>query len=186
MYDFPVEISRKRVKNINLRIAKNGLVKISAPLFCPQFLIERFLHEKSAWVSKHYHRIKSAQELPVAPMNNDESQAVLECGARQEMQRLIPPMIEKWEPLLGVQVQRFSIRSMKSRWGSCHPLKKHICLNLHLMKYRQECMEYVLVHEMVHLLEASHNQRFHALMTQFMPQWKIYKEELKQGPTPQK
>lgn len=174
MYDFPVEISRKRVKHINLRIAKDGVVKISAPFFCPLFVIERFLHEKHAWVNKHYNRIKSAQAVPAAPIDH-----TVEREYRAEMQRLIPPMIEKWEPLLGVQVHRWSIRSMKTRWGSCHPIKKHICLNLHLMKYRRECIEYVLVHEMVHLLEASHNKRFHALMTEFMPQWKIYKDELR-------
>lgn len=97
---------------------------------------------------------------------------------KEQMQLLLPDLIQKWEPIIGVRVQAFSIKSMKTRWGSCNTVTHRISLNVYLIQKPLICLEYVLVHEMVHLLEASHNQRFYALMTQFMPNWKTYKKQL--------
>jgi len=98
---------------------------------------------------------------------------------REQMRLLLPQLIQKWEPIIGVQVHQWTIRAMTTRWGSCNVVLKKICLNLNLIQKPLQCLEYVLVHEMVHLLEASHNKRFYTLMTQFMPEWKVYKEQLK-------
>ena len=97
---------------------------------------------------------------------------------KQHMQLFIPAMIKKWEPVMGVRVHSWGIRSMKSRWGSCHIHTRHISLNLHLIKKPRACLEYVIVHEMVHLLEANHGPRFYALMNRFMPEWKDYQKKL--------
>ena len=97
---------------------------------------------------------------------------------RQQFQALLPPLIKKWETVIPVRVTTFTIRAMKTRWGSCNTRTGRICLNLNLMKQPLSCLEYVLVHEMVHLLEASHNKRFYRLMTEFMPDWHAYHHHL--------
>jgi predicted metal-dependent hydrolase len=108
--------------------------------------------------------------------------AVLEAWYRSELKTAIPPLIAKWELLMGVKVARFFVQRMKTRWGSCNPRQRNIRLNTELARKPQECLEYVVVHEMVHLLEPSHSARFYALMDQFMPQWRAYKAELNRLP----
>lgn len=97
---------------------------------------------------------------------------------RKELRELIPPLIAKWEPILGVRVNEFGIKKMKTRWGSCNPEVKRIWLNLELAKKSPTCIEYVLVHEMAHLLERSHNETFVAYMDKFLPNWRAIKAEL--------
>lgn len=104
--------------------------------------------------------------------------AALEHWYKKEMALLIPTLIEHWEQIIPVKVAQWGIRAMKTRWGSCNTRTHRISLNLSLIKKPLICLEYVLVHELVHLMEASHNRRFYALMTQFMPQWQDYKSIL--------
>ena len=104
--------------------------------------------------------------------------AVLNEWYQGELMRLIPPLINKWENILNVSVTSFHIRSMKTRWGSCTPKTGRVRFNLELAKRSPECLEYIVVHELVHLLEASHNSRFKALMDQFYPDWRLCRKEL--------
>jgi predicted metal-dependent hydrolase len=97
---------------------------------------------------------------------------------KQQMLALLPALIQKWEPIIGVSVLAFGVRPMKTRWGSCNVVAHRIWLNLSLIKMPLECLEYVLVHEMVHLLEANHSPRFYALMSRFMPTWTVHQKQL--------
>lgn len=97
---------------------------------------------------------------------------------RKEMKKTIIPLVEKWEGLMGVKALEWKIRLMKSRWGSCNINEKRILLNLELIKKPLHCLEYVIVHELVHLFERKHNKRFKAYMDKFMPAWRFYKAEL--------
>ena len=108
----------------------------------------------------------------------EKRRSVLNEWYHKQLMELLNPLIKKWELKLGVSVKRFSIRSMKSRWGSCTPKTHGIRFNLELVKKSHECLEYIVVHELVHLLEASHNNRFKALMDQFYPNWKLCRKEL--------
>lgn len=101
---------------------------------------------------------------------------------RDQIEVALPPLIRKWERSMGVQVTSFSVRKMKTKWGSCTPSLQTIRFNLELAKRSPECLEYVVVHELVHLLEPSHNQRFITLMDSFMPKWKLYQSELNRLP----
>jgi predicted metal-dependent hydrolase len=83
---------------------------------------------------------------------------------------------------MGVTVASFAVRKMKTRWGSCSPKSQAICLNLELAKKTIECLEYVIVHELAHLLVPTHDRRFVALLDQFMPKWRSYQAELNQLP----
>jgi len=100
---------------------------------------------------------------------------------RSEIKKIIPGLIKRWEPVIGKKVLEWRIRRMKSRWGSCNIKEKRIWLNLELIKKPPECIEYVLVHEMVHLLERYHNKNFYCYMDQFLPQWKTYRKLLNQN-----
>lgn len=114
--------------------------------------------------------------------SGDRKQLILAEWYREKLKEAIPPLITKWEPLIGVTVERFFVQRMKTKWGSCTPGAKSIRLNSELAKKPPECLEYIVVHEMVHLLEPTHNSRFINLMDQFMPKWHFYKEELNRLP----
>lgn len=94
------------------------------------------------------------------------------------MKQTIPAYIDKWEKLIGVSVNEFRVKCMKTKWGSCNIESKRIWINLELAKKTPRCLEYIIVHEMVHLLERHHNERFHAYMDKFMPNWRSIKAEL--------
>ena len=101
---------------------------------------------------------------------------------REQLKKAVPPLIAKWEPLLDVKVERFFVQRMKTKWGSCNPGAGHIRLNTELAKKPPECLEYIVVHEMTHLLEPTHNARFRALMDRFMPKWQFYLDQLNRLP----
>jgi len=91
-------------------------------------------------------------------------------------------MIEKWEAIIGVRHAHVGIRRMKTKWGSCNTDTRRILINLELAKKPIECLEYIIVHELVHLHERKHNDRFIALMNNFMPDWRERRDELNRLP----
>jgi len=101
---------------------------------------------------------------------------------RVELKKLIPPIIAKWEVVLNVKVDDWQVRYMKTKWGSCNIEKKRIWLNLELAKKPEYCLEYIIVHEMVHLLERHHNDRFLYYMDTHLPNWRQLKNELNKLP----
>jgi predicted metal-dependent hydrolase len=117
--------------------------------------------------------------LSVRPGTSESRrQAVVEEWYRKQLKLAVPPLVAKWEPLLRVTVERFFVQRMKTKWGSCSPGTRSIRLNTDLAKKPRECLEYIIVHEMVHLLEPTHNSRFIGLMDQFMPRWQFYRDLL--------
>jgi hypothetical protein len=122
-------------------------------------------------------------ELRVRPGSCREKRgAALNRWYRERLRGQIPQLIVKWEPELGVKVAEWRIKKMKTRWGTCNIDARRIWLNLELAKKPLSCLEYVLVHEMVHLLERYHNDCFRAYMDQVMPQWRLHRRELKRSP----
>lgn len=109
-------------------------------------------------------------------------EALLAQYYRQVLKQKIPDLLSKWQPKLGVSVKDWGIKRMKTKWGSCNISDKRIWLNLELAKKSPECLEFVVVHELVHLLERHHNQRFYALMNEYLPTWRSAKDELRQAP----
>lgn len=107
-----------------------------------------------------------------------QREALLNKYYRRLLEQELPFYIRKWESIIGVEVNSWNIRNMKTRWGSCHVLKKNICFNLQLAKKPKECLEYVVVHELVHLLEKSHNHIFKSYMDSFLPEWREIKRRL--------
>lgn len=97
---------------------------------------------------------------------------------RAALKQRIPHIISKWEPIVGRQVAEWGVKNMKTRWGSCNINCRRIWLSLALAKKPESCLEYVVVHEMAHLVERYHNQRFHGLMDRFLPHWREVKMTL--------
>lgn len=101
---------------------------------------------------------------------------------REQLKLKIPDLLNKWQSIIGEQVNDWNVKKMKTKWGSCNIKARRIWLNLELAKKPIECLEYVLVHELVHLLERHHNERFQAYMDQYLPQWRQCREILNQEP----
>jgi predicted metal-dependent hydrolase len=112
----------------------------------------------------------------------ETKQTVLDDWYRDQLRQAVTPLIEKWEPLLRVKVKRVFVQRMKTRWGSCNHTARTIRLNAELAKKPRDCLEYIVVHEMVHLLEPTHNARFVALMDKAMPKWEIHRAQLNRLP----
>ena len=125
----------------------------------------------------------STIEMQIRPgTTTDKREAILDEWYRQRLKEIMPPIIHKWGETLNVSVKTFGIKKMKTKWGSCNRNAGRIWLNLELAKKTMPCIEYVGIHEMVHLLERKHGERFTAYLDKFLPMWKSYKEELNRSP----
>jgi len=112
-------------------------------------------------------------------------QAIVEEWYRQQLKQAAPPLIAQWEARLGVKVERIFVQRMKTKWGSCNHRARNIRLNTDLAKKPPQCLEYLIVHELAHLLEPTHNARFIALMHQHMPKWRSHQQTLNRLPVRQ-
>jgi predicted metal-dependent hydrolase len=107
---------------------------------------------------------------------------VLQNWYRSRLKEVIPELLAKWESVVGVHAAECGVKLMKTKWGTCNVEARRIWLNLELVKKPVYCLEYIIVHELVHLVERLHTDRFTALMDQYMPLWRQYREELNRAP----
>jgi hypothetical protein len=122
-------------------------------------------------------------DLYVRPETSaDQSEQVLHRWYRKQLKALVPALLEKWQLVLGVEVADWGIKKMKTKWGACTIDARRIWINLELAKKPVQCLEYIIVHELVHLIERHHNDQFRKLLDQFMPHWRLHREELNRGP----
>lgn len=121
--------------------------------------------------------------LAVRPSSNAEKRAeILHEWHKSLLHEAIPPLIKKWEARLGVRVAGYFLQRMKTKWGGCNYRARHIRLNTELVKKPKDLLEYVIVHEMVHLLEPKHSERFTALLGEHYPTWREARAELNELP----
>ncbi len=107
---------------------------------------------------------------------------ILESWYREQIKAATPGLVAEWEGRMDVSVNRFYVQRMKTKWGSCNPQKRSIRLNTELARKPRECLEYLVVHEMTHLIEPTHNARFAALMDRLLPQWRTLRAGLNTAP----
>lgn len=144
-----------------------------------RYLLRVVLSEEPSGVLLEHHRLM----LIVRPGTNRAGREVLLAQwYRDEIKTNVAELIAKWERALGVQVRQVFVQQMKTRWGSCNPRARTIRLNTELAKKPKDCLEYVVLHEMVHLLEPKHGERFVSLMDQFMPRWQFLRDKLNRLP----
>jgi predicted metal-dependent hydrolase len=121
--------------------------------------------------------------LRISPgTNHYRKEDVVAQWYREQIKAAVPALIAKWEPVVGVNVQRVFVQKMKTQWGSCNPGSHSIRLNTDLAKKPRECLQYIVVHEMVHILEPTHNAHFVAAMDRLMPQWRVCRDQLNRLP----
>ena len=128
-------------------------------------------------------RNKTYIDLYVRPETSiAKRHAIITEWYRKEFKKTIPEFVEKWEKRMNVKVNEWQVKLMKTKWGSCTIEKKRVWLNLELAKKPIHCLEYIIVHEMVHLLERHHNEKFLYYMDAYLPNWKQLKTELNKLP----
>ena len=171
-----VQVIRKQNKNMYLRVKEpEGQVVATVPMQMKDEAVWKFVMEHAAWIREAVSKVKMKEEqqeqLPVeAPFVEREN--------RYRLKRELTLLIDKWEPVMQVQANGFTIRKMKTRWGSCNVQSHHLNFNYALTKVPKECLEYVVVHELTHLLEPSHNERFWRLMEYYLPGAKQLRKRL--------
>lgn len=176
-----IQIEKKQIKNMYLRVGSEGEIRISAPLSVSDKRVEEFVLEKWDWIEKARERQKTKRgteapgwEKGLSPGQQEARKE--EC--RKIMLARLPRIIQKWERLTGLHALEWKLRDMKTRWGTCVPAKKRIWLNLRLALYPEECLEYVVVHELVHFLVPGHGPEFWKYMDRFFPEWPRVRKEL--------
>ena len=221
------ELTRKRVKNVNLRIhAPDGRVTVSAPRRTSEAFIAEFVAAKAPWIRKQQARIaarpprteltythgeehpflghpypleiyaaagrsgaefqsdyqsEAATESPEEPRlvvhardprDPAEIKRHIDRAYRRELQQRLDVLVPEWEQRLGVKTTNIRIRAMKRKWGACRTRTGDVVFNLELTKQPLRAIEYLVLHELAHLIEASHNARFQAILTEHMPDWR--------------
>lgn len=185
--DYTVQITKKKVKNTNVRIKREApkVICMSIPLSASYESGLQALESPHIrhWL-KNYERKSKMKSVPTL---EEQRQKELEKEQmapvyRDRLLALLPDMFRKWEPILGVRSSKVTIRKTRSQWGSCNTRNGNISISLWLGAYPEECIEYVVVHELVHLLERGHNAHFYGILDQYYPDWKICRERLKKEP----
>ncbi len=125
----------------------------------------------------------SRMVLTVRPGTDEAAkEALVARWYREQTKGVVSELLAKWESILGVSVNRVFVQQMKTRWGSCNPRARTIRLNTELAKKPKECLEYIVVHETLHLIEPTHNVRFVAMMDRFVPKWHFWRQKLNRLP----
>jgi len=170
-----IEVRHKPMKNIRLRVCvPDGEVKVSAPKHVRTEMLEKFIHTKLEWIREHQQRVRNHPPTLWQPIVGP-----LKLQYHQQLMEQLPPLIARYEKALQVSVKSFGLRHMKTRWGTCHTRRHHVCFNLELARRAPEALEYVVAHELAHLRVPGHGKRFHALMDEVMPDWRARKLTLR-------
>ena len=174
-----IRVEKKKIKNLYLRISPaDGAIRISAPERMSIKQIENFVLDKWDWIQTIRERLdRVREEKSASQLTEDEKQAQKE-AYKKKLLEVLPQVIRKCERITGLHAPEWKLRDMKTRWGSCNIQKKRIWLNIQLAAYPRECLEYVVTHELVHLLVPGHGKEFWAYMDRFFPEWRRVRKEL--------
>ena len=169
-HKIPVEVIRKRIRRINIRIHSDGLVTLSVPKWRVTLKeAESFLKSKWQWVEKTRGEMLSRPPVARSPVTDRECKALM--GTLKELN-------DEWSARLGETNVTWKIRRMKTLWGSCHFRKHHIVYSMELAHVPKPMIEYVVVHELTHLKVHNHGPQFYALMDERLPNWKLLRRKL--------
>ncbi len=144
-----------------------------------RYLLKNLTCEGGSYVSLDHKHIFLHTSLK---MDSKGKERVLESFYRKELREVSERLINDWVSKVGVDLEKFYIQRMKTKWGSCSPNKKSIRLNLELVKKPPECLEYIIVHELIHFIEPTHNQNFITLLDRHMPKWRSHRDTLNKLP----
>lgn len=214
-----IRIIRKPIKHLYLRIHVDGEIVVSAPMHCPNEVIDDFIDSKATWIAQkrqqqqqrlisakrlqtdentlvlwgnrhpikyrvgHRHGVELIDNIGYVTLRQsssiDKRQGVINAYYREQLLVAAQNHVDHYQSLLKVRVHEIRTRQMKSRWGSCNIVAKRLWFNRQLARFHRKCLEYVVVHEMVHLIERGHNRRFYRLIGEVMPDWQKWHNLLK-------
>ena len=170
-----VILTRKRVKRMNMRIKEpDGRVEISAPYVTPEREIVRFIRSKRSWIDKSAAKVRAAAEAYPEPETKAEKEA-----RRRDLKRRISERLPYIEDVTGLRCSGWTVRDMKTRWGSCNTKTHHINFSLMLALRSDVELDYVILHELVHTVVPDHGKDFYAMMDRYMPGWKQIRKNMR-------
>ena len=176
-----IQLTYKRTSRLWIRIVKNGDVHVSAPIGTPKKEVEEFISQHQEWIIEGRKKIAERQKQRADFYNQlpltTKAQKV---EATERLRALVEPMLERHTKAMGVSPSSIRFKPMISRWGMCNVKERSICYSTYLLLLPEWCVEHVVVHELCHLLEPSHNARFHALMDKYYPKWREARKETRQ------
>ena len=173
-----IQVTYRRTSRLSMRIVKNGDVHVSAPIGLSREQVEAFISENRNWIdearTRTYERQKQRAEfysrLPLATREQADD-------ALKRLKALVEPMVERHAKRMGVRPGTVCYKPTISRWRQCNVKDRSICFSAYVLLLPEWCVEHVVVHELCHLLEPSHNARFHALMDKYFPRWREARRE---------
>ena len=170
-----VALTRKRVRNMNMRIKDpDGSIAVSVPYLTPESEVKRFIRSRRSWIDKSRAAIIERAAAYPEPETRAEKEA-----RRRDLKRRIAKRLPYIEEVTGLRCSGWTVRDMKSRWGSCNTATKHINLSLMLALRSDAELDYVILHELVHTVVPDHGKNFYAMMDRYMPGWKTIRKELR-------
>ena len=178
--EYDVEITRKQVKNLNFRMkpSEPNKIYISIPLRASYDDAIKLLDSPRIRKMLEKSRKNLAEAKPTKADWYEKQKPYIEEYSRQ-LEKLLPGMFERWQKNLGVRAAKIAIKDTRSQWGSCNVKNHNISISVWLGAFPEECIEYVVVHELVHLLEKGHNARFYGYLDRYYPEWKACEGKLK-------
>ena len=177
-----IQLTYRRTRRLSMRIVKNGDVHVSVPIGMSKKEVEAFISQHQEWIvearkktaERQKQRADFFHQLPLTTRAQ-------KMEAAERVRKLVEPMIERYARVMGVSPSSVCYKPMISRWGVCNVKKRSICYSTYLLLLPDWCVEHVVVHELCHLLEPSHNARFHALMDKYYPKWRAARKETLQS-----
>ena len=173
-----IQVTYRRTSRLSMRIVKNGDVHVSAPFGMPRNKVTAFIEEHRDWIDQARKKSSERQKQRAAFFNKLPLATRAQADeALMRLKALVEPMVERHAKEMGVQPSIVYYKPTISRWGQCNVRDRSICISAYVLLLPEWCVEHVVVHELCHLLEPSHNARFHALMDKFFPRWREARRE---------
>ena len=173
-----IQVTYRRTSRLSMRIVKNGDVHVSAPIGLSRDRVMAFIEEHREWIDEA--RKKTLERQRQRSAFYDKLPLTTRAQADEALRRLkaiVEPMVERHAREMGVSPSRIYYKPTISRWGQCDIRNRSICISAYVLLLPEWCIEHIVVHELCHLLEPSHNARFHALMDQYFPRWREARRE---------
>jgi len=171
-----IDLIRKPIRRMHLRVYADGRVVVTAPWLMPSRIIKDFIEKKTDWI------IAAQRQLQRQPQPQPQRQRQLPTVTNEKKKELIEYLnknVEKWRIIMGEEPVTWTIRNMRTQWGNCRAQRRKLTFNLQLALVEDRLKDYIIVHELAHLKVQNHGPLFKARETEFMPDWKERREQLK-------
>ena len=165
-----VLVQRKNIKNLYLRVDPSGVLRMTAPRFVSDAAVIDFVRRKMPWAARARQRNAEKEAKPAR---------IFSAADRRAFRAKCEAALQRWQPVVGRRANGFSVRDMKTRWGSCNTRTGHLNFNLKLLDLPPECLDYVVVHELCHLWVSGHSKAFWDRVERAYPDWRRIRKQLR-------